>query len=626
MRKKFLFFVLVPLGVCLVLIYVFVDSWVESGLEYLGERAVGARVEIDGLHLGISPLGIEFERLQVANKRDPWKNLFETGRVKFAMDFNQLLRGKYIIETVEVADLIMGTKRTTDGSLPSPPQPGPSVGQPSLTSKIEEAVDKKVSDAPMLDIQKLRRGLNIDSLLNVHNLQTLRHIDSLKSLVQGAGAQWEAAARDVEQSKQQLIQLEASLRSIDPKELKTIDQLTSAATTIKNASGTITGITTTLNTRRTAIESDVARLGGAVNSIDDALNRDYRSLSRLARLPDVSMMGVAELLFGKKLYDDVVEYLSWAELIKQHVPSSSGVPEKESPPRLEGQTIRFPADGTYPKFWIKTLAISGGTDSTQDADFFYVRGKVENISSDQRLTGFPLTAALTATKAGKTTVALSASFDRLTDLSHDTYRARVSGLEIEEFPVGRSDFLPSHISRAGAVASIGAEFTGSDFEGTAGLRVSNVSIEFERPARTVVERLTEQVLRSVKQFQLNLRLWEKDQALRIALQTDLDDQLANETRRVIGEEVDRIQRELKAKLDQKIAAKRQEFQRIYQQKRAEGLARAKELQEISSRSLALVDTKQKEISARIDEETKKQSDAAKKMLQDAAKGLLKKKQ
>ena len=116
MRKNFVLFVLVPVLLLCIVVAIFIDSWVESGLEYASEANVGARVEIDGLHVTLSPLGAEFRRLQVADPQDTWKNLFETGTVRFAMNTGQLLRAKYIIETVEVQNLVFGTKRASDGS------------------------------------------------------------------------------------------------------------------------------------------------------------------------------------------------------------------------------------------------------------------------------------------------------------------------------------------------------------------------------------------------------------------------------------------------------------------------------------------------------------------------------
>jgi len=49
MRRNFVYFVVVPLFLLLITFYLFLDSWVESGLEYAGETAVGAKVEIDDL-------------------------------------------------------------------------------------------------------------------------------------------------------------------------------------------------------------------------------------------------------------------------------------------------------------------------------------------------------------------------------------------------------------------------------------------------------------------------------------------------------------------------------------------------------------------------------------------------
>jgi len=101
MRKKFVFFFLVPLVALVVVVYIFLDRWVESGLESAGEAVLGAKVEIDNLHVSLSPIAIQFSRLQAASPRDPWKNVFETGTVRFALNFGQLLRAKYIIDLNE---------------------------------------------------------------------------------------------------------------------------------------------------------------------------------------------------------------------------------------------------------------------------------------------------------------------------------------------------------------------------------------------------------------------------------------------------------------------------------------------------------------------------------------------
>ena len=65
MRKRLVYFVLIPLIILGIVLYFFHDRWIESGLEYAGEQVTGARVEIDNLSLSVSPLGLTMARLQV---------------------------------------------------------------------------------------------------------------------------------------------------------------------------------------------------------------------------------------------------------------------------------------------------------------------------------------------------------------------------------------------------------------------------------------------------------------------------------------------------------------------------------------------------------------------------------
>jgi uncharacterized protein (TIGR03545 family) len=248
MRKKFVYFVFIPAVIFLVIVYLFIDSWITSGLEYAGEKAVGAKVEIDHLHLTINPIGIEFARLQVANPDDGWKNMFETGKVKFALNFGQLLRSKYIIETMEVNDLILGTKRTSDGSIPKIKEVKPvqqqfafdSTGKPIIppTSLTEQA---RSSLAPQdskptasFDLAKIKRELNIDSLLNPNNLSSYRQIDTLKKQINDASRQWQSSLDEIDKSKAKLSEIEIKAKSINTGNIKDIQSVNDALNNVKS--------------------------------------------------------------------------------------------------------------------------------------------------------------------------------------------------------------------------------------------------------------------------------------------------------------------------------------------------------------------------------------------------------
>lgn len=623
-RKKFVSIVLVPLVILGIVAYLFIDEWVESGLEAAGEAIVGAKVEIDGLHLTLSPIAIEFARMQVANPKEPWKNIFETGKVRAALDFGQLLRGKYIVETVEVNELILGTKRTTDGSLPKKPEQPQKDQAPSITQQASVAIARQAEHAPMFDLERIKRELKLDSLLNVHNLRTVQYLDTLKLRVQQASEEWKATLADVEKSKQKLGEVEASIKAININELKTIDQFIAAANNANNAYKTINELHETFKIRRAAITTQVNTLAASVTVVDDLARQDYEWLKGLARLPDLSMKGLANLLIGKQLLDEVEYYLGWVDYARKTVPQYIPKPEYEKPPRFEGQDIHFPTERNYPKFWIKKILMSGGEDKARRENSFYAQGEAHDISSDQRVTGKPLTIELKVMKSQGRLFSLSMLFDRRQAEPLDRYRATAAGIPLGDVELGRSDFLPSKISQSRFSVEVVVNVPGQMFDANVGMTFDDVTLVFDRAPKNDVERIAREVLAGVQGFDLGVRLWNTKGEMDVAFTTNLDDQIAARTRKVIGDEIARLQNELRAKINQRIAEKRQEFERIFNQKKEEVLAQVKQYENFVNEKLALVENAKKELEVRIEQEKKKQAEGAKKKLEDALRGLIKK--
>lgn len=625
MRKKFVYIVLVPAFVFLAILYFFLDGWVESGLEFAGESLVGAKVEIDDLRLTLIPVGIEFSRLQVADPRDTWTNTVETGSVAFAMDFDQLLRGKFIIETMEVNELIVGTRRSTDGSLGRPPPPespfsdSTQFGAP-LAAQSGKIAKEKEAAAPMFDLSLLRAQLNVDSLLDTKNLRSARHLDSLERQINQASEQWRAALADIDRSRARAAEIEQIVKGINVNELKGIDKIVAAIKSVSEAYGGVKEITETFTTHKQSLTEGVNRLSASVRSIDDVVREDYQRLVAAAKLPDVGMRGLAELLLGNDVLSEANKYLAWVDFAKQNIRNTSSKPENEKPSRSVGQTIHFSDDQTHPKFWIKKILVSGGTDRERNPEYFYAMGEILNVASDQRITGVPITVDLTAEQGRGTTAAFTASLDRTKDLPVDTYKATLNGVPISAMQLGRSDFVPSKITNARAGFLVQAIVPGNRFDADAQIALRGITVQFERDPRNTVERLVRDVLRSITEFGVKIRLWTEGGPLKVAFETDLDNLLAERTRRVIGEEVTRIRNDLKAKLDEKIRAKRTQVEVLLNGKRGEVLSRLQTYENQIKEKLAVVENKK----AELENEKKKQEDALKKKAGDVLKGIFKK--
>ncbi len=626
MRRNFVLFVFVPAIVLLVVLYFFLDGWVEAGLEYAGERAVGAKVEIDDLALTLSPLGMRFEHLQVADPSDPWSNIFETGRVQFAMDINQLLRAKFIVETMEVNGLVLGTKRTTDGSIPKPPPaPVDETAEPSAVSQATAVLVDDAKKAPVFDLAKLRSELNIDSLTNPKNLLTYRHLDSLKRQIDAASAEWDTTLAALDRVKAQVDDVEARVKAININEIKTVPQATEAFNNAKAAYTTVQDVTRTFGERKRTITDGVNGLAAGVRQIDDVANQDFRNAVALAKLPDVSMSGLAQLALGNDIMSKARTYLGYADMVRSKIPEYTPKPDPTQPKRSQGLTVHFPSERAFPKLWIKQILISGGTDAAQDPNYFYATGKVTDISNDQRITGKPLVVALGAKKGNGTAMTFDAFFDRRSDVPHDNYKVGLTGVPVGAMELGRSGFLPSRITEATAKAKIDVDIPGNHLNASTRVDIERMRLTFDRDVKNLVERIVRDVLTSVSAFFVDLRVWRNDRgAIDVAFATDLDDQISARARKAVGDEVARIQADIRAKVNAQIAAKRREVEALYEQKRAEALRRVGELEAQVKQKVSLVEQKKSELEQRVEQEKKKAEDAVKKKAGDALKGLLKK--
>ena len=622
-RKRFVYIVLLPLVVFTVVTYLFLDDWVEAAIETAGESVIGAKVEVDDLSLTLSPLAIEFQRLQVANPKDPWKNIFETGKVRAALDFGQLLRGKYIVETVEVNELILATKRETDGSLPKQPEEAKDT-EPSIIREAATTVANNVQQAPVFDIEKLKKEFKIDSLLNVHNLKSVQHYDTLQLRVQQASHEWQATLLEFEKSKQKLTEIESSVKAINVNELKTLDKILEAANNVNTAYKNINDLNELYKTRRASLTNQVNSIASSVDQIDDLTKQDVEWLKSLARLPDLSMQGLANLIVGKQVLDDVQYYLDWIDYARNTVPQYVPQPDYEKPARFEGQDIRFPGERNYPKLWIKKILISGGEDKAQKAEYFHAKGEVQDVSTDQKLTGKPLTIDLHATKGTRTSMAFNALFDRRGEETLDTYGVEVKGIVVGTMELGRSDFLPARITESLANTDIAVRVPGRGFDSNLKIAFGNIALVFDRSPKNDVERIVHDVLQDVSGFHVGLRLWSNEGKMDMAFSTDLDNLIASRAKQVVGAEIGRLQNEIRTKVNQRIAEKRREFEQIYNQKKDEAMAKLKSYENLLNEKIAYVDGKKKELEARIEAEKNKQTEGAKKKLEDALKGIFKK--
>jgi uncharacterized protein (TIGR03545 family) len=444
---------------------------------------------------------------------------------------------------------------------------------------------------------------------------TIKHLDTLEQRADAIVRQWESVRQDFRIATGKLAEVETDLKSVKPQELKTPESIALAVQRVDRSLKTVNEVQQSVSSRRDAVSAELQSIESAVGAIDDLAAADLRKVQSMARLPQLKTGGIAETLLGPALMRDVTKAMYWVDFARTNVKRYSPEPEIEKPPRLEGQTIHYPAERAYPKFWVRNIQVSGGTDSTQDPDHIRVIGRIRNISSDQRVTGEPMTVDLQGRRGRAQQLKFSALFDRRKDEALDSYEADLRGIRLADMAIGSPTFLPASITGAGLSTTVSLTIPASRFDGTVGLQFRSMDIRFAGEPRSTVERLAREVLDGINGFDASLRLWNTDGGLALALQTDLDDRLFDRVKGVLGAELAQLQAELKEKVDDKIAERRHEFETLYAAKRKQIEEQLAAYQAGIESNLAGIESKKKELEQRL-EHLKKGAvdDALKKLL------------
>lgn len=605
MRKKIVFFVLIPLLILLVIAWIFMDCWIEAGLERAGEELVGARVEIDGLDISLSPLLIQFVRLQVASNTDSMRNLFETGRVRYAMSLAQLLRGKTVIESMQVENLVLGTRRTRNGFIAN--RRGyllPDSGEVSYSEQIKQLLQNTLGSTPIFDPALWRSSLNIDSLVKAQNFQTLALVDSLQRDVAAASSQWDSTLTTFRESEERLQEIRTSLTAIKPAELKTVEQITAALKTVDESRKAVQDFRNTFQDRYQSITGQVQELTAAAGTLDEAMAQDVRQVLALARLPDINAMGLAELFIGKKILTDAERAAEWIDrgrtLAKRYTPA----PDFIKPPRFRGQDIYFPVERGYPKLWIKELKISGGSDRAQNPDYIYLQGLVKNISSEQRVAGVPLSIALQGTRGGSLDVTFSGTIDRRQQQPQDEYNIKMTGLQLRAFDLGKTDFLPTMVPGAVLGMNLAVNMPGEGFRVQGDLQLRSLQLTFQQEPRNIGERLARDVLADVNGFNAGFKIWSAAEGAGASFTTDLDDQFAAGIKRVVGAELAALQNQVRSRVEKEIAGKRAALEKAFAAKRDEVEGKLNAYKALADENFRMLEEKKKELEQRLEQAKK----------------------
>lgn len=618
MRWKGLIFLAVIIALGAVLFLIFLDKWVESGLEKAGSAAVGAKVEIDGLDLDIAGLSIEWQRLRVTDPRHTMQNVVETGRTAFQMDLAALLRKKTVIREMTLADVRTGTPRKADGAIPKKPKKEKKKSdKPDVFDKARSRLASELQNLPVMDFDpdRLKKSLNLDSLIVMAELTMPRKLDSSRADVLQTSKNWETFFREFK-PEADLQRIRTTIQQIDPKAIRNVPELAAALEKAQSAHKTLKTIQDTVKTRQQKFKTDFNRTGSYVRSVDDWYKADYAKILSKARLPDLSVKNIGLMLFGGTVVHRVNQTLGAVQTVRKYMPKKSDKPEKAKPERMKGQTIHYADRNGWPEFLIQKVHLSGQTGSTDEQPGLILQGDATGINSQPWVYGRPTEITLSGQKEDGRSIRLDALLDHVQEVARDRFELRMDRVSLNNVTIQESAYLPNKVQKGMAAVQAAANFEGDRFDITLDVTASGLSFDFSsmNTSNRFVS-IVRDVIRSLNTITLNARISGEGENLTFRMDSNLDDRISKELQSIGSKALRDAQNQVRTRLDQIKREKMDEVGKLYQTKRAE-------YQKKIDTYAEQVEEQRVAAEARIDQ-IKKDMDSRKKAEEDKLKGKAK---
>ncbi|MCL2791843.1 MAG: hypothetical protein FWD87_02020 [Spirochaetaceae bacterium] len=451
----------------------------EAGLEGI----FGGETEITGFRLDIFGGSIRFNTLQVADKDDLDRNLFQTGRTVIDFNMREILKGKFNANEISLEDFAIGERRATrarplatTGREPARRQQQQQDGGlglptlPNLPTSLDDARDAVTSLLPDIpDRETVRKVIN-DNLNRLTTPVVIEeNINAITSGTTRIRSNAEGARRDIETLTREVNEISRT-RIASPADIAIAER-------VRTANNTWNSINSNISSTRDELSSLENTITQSARTIQDSLSADVNFITSLfPSIDSFRFSSLVEPLIMEQLQPFIEKYGTAFDIAMQIIESGRRVDtsrEERTRPvtvkKRRGRDVQFHAVNT-PSLHIEKISGSFFTGRERQAL------RIDDITNDQELLGRPLVFLIDSNIRG-----INTNIDGL----FDTRRAARDFSNINVSVVGNSfsnaEFLSAvGIDRFGSALDFNVTSAISperDYRGTTGITLRSLDME-----------------------------------------------------------------------------------------------------------------------------------------------------
>ena len=523
---------LILLVIAGVLWWVFADTIARRESQKVGTQLLGAKVEIQRLHLDLAHGKVLIQGLTVASPHEALRNLLQADELVADVDLVPLTEKKLIINRIAANGLRFGTARQTDGRVAAKSGEGQGIAGRVLAETHQWASQFQV---PVLQLATGK--ISFDSL-DPRRLSTIPAADALGARADSSRRAWQLAV-DTLRLGPTLDTARATLeklRHARATDLATLNEARQAIERLKRARDRVTML-------ERNVTQGVSNLKSGLAGLDTARQRDYAFARGLLKLPSLDAPAVGAALFGPGAIRPFEQVLYYMQLARRYMPPGLLPRATTGPSRVRraGENVRFPKERNLPGFLVRSAELSFQLQPNAEQPQRYA-GRLSGLTSDPALYGRPTIATATGPQLGA-----GLMLNHLHDIPVDTAGASVGGVR---FPAFQVPGVPLRLDPGAATTQLGFNLNGDTIH--ARFAICSSSVHWTRDsgfANITIGELIWRAVSGVSNLDVEARLSGALHKPGFAVRSNLDQAIGAQLRGVFGEQVAGAEKQMRDRVD-----------------------------------------------------------------------------
>ena len=532
-RWRYLIPRLIILGLIGLILWLGTDPMMRWALIHGTQAITGAKVEIDAVESNLAKGYLRLSEVEIADPRDPMKNLFQADEAYLRLDPARLLHREFVIDSGRMRHIQFGTPRTESGALPGSSKTG-EIASSWIPQGLRDQF--RAMGEKFVDQFKSRALGQIEAEFET--------IQVSKQIRESWPAEIEKHINRIQAIRNRIDLVNKSIRETGSNPLRDIRRIPALLDSLESLNGELANARADFNRLEKRFQNDQRQLLAAKQ-------RDMEKLGRLKSAASVDGDSISRLLLGEYQAAQVENVVSWIQWFRSVVPD----PEKDFYPlRRQGVDVRFPGVQPHPKFLVKSIDLDG--EGKVSGQHYHFSGQAFNLTTQPKLHDQPTTFELRA--KGNTNVLVAASLDRRGPEKIDSVTVECPGIDVPGMTLGDKQVMLVDVSPGRLNAVVSMKINGDDVEGELEFQRSNVVLHVQNlhdvAGGQKMAFSLDRELADLNRFSAKVKIRGKLDNPIVEIQSDLGDRFALAMRNVMQQNAQKM-------IDQQLA----KLENVYQQ-------------------------------------------------------------